>query len=167
MRCLFAVAILLLAYPAGAEPFQEGDWIVVRSRLADCRTWPDRVVLVSQVQRGTAVSLLGLADVIPSELEPAEVDRILREEFERARPEASLPRTHVIRLLRLTPAFVDEASVSLRAIVDGTCPAMPPRPEQNYKLPRREPPPPLGPGDFEVSPEFRALAAAAAGTFGR
>jgi hypothetical protein len=137
-----------------------GSILVVRGRLAECKTWPNRVLTVSRVPEDGNIKLLGLGPFSVLGRSEAELTESLLAAYARRLPDRARPPARVLILVGApTRAFLEEAHYSFKQIVSGTCPVRgdpnhPPtwRPQPGY-------PKTLGPGDFPTFGDVERLAA--------
>jgi hypothetical protein len=123
--------LVVVAGPASAgEPaFALGDWLLVRSRLAECISWENRIVDAYQVSGDGRAQILGLGEFNVLAHTPTQVrDAILR-----AYVAAAGKSPPSLSVERVSPAagtdeFAFEAVLSFRAMIREECPTDPPHP---------------------------------------
>ena len=159
----FSMAVaLMLSAPSRSEnaTADVGSFLVVRGRLAECKTWPNRVLTVKEVPEDGNVKLLGLGPFPVLGRTGAELTGSLVAAYAERLPDRESPPARVLILSGPpTGAFIGEALFSLQQIASHSCPQGGDPKILPFLSPEPNSPEPVGPGDFPTFEDIERLVA--------
>jgi hypothetical protein len=132
MRHHFILIVMLIGVAglasAGEPRFAVGDWLLVRSRLAECVSWENRIVDAYQVTGYGSAPILGLGEFRVLGLTTTEIQDAISRAYLAAAgknpPSLSVER---VALESGTDEFALDAVLSFRAMIREECPSDPPQ----------------------------------------